>query len=51
MTCGHGNLIVAEQSGRSSSSTTSAFPLNTSTCARRSEHTLSGSKLAFRTRT
>ena len=34
---------VAERSGRPSSSTTSALPLNTSTCARRNEQTLSGS--------
>ena len=51
ITCGHGNLPVAEQSGRSSSSTTSAFPLKSRTWARLTEHTLSGSKLAFRTRT
>src|SRR6478672_8885856 len=51
MTCGHWNVSVAERSGRSSSSTTSAFPLKTRTWARRSEHTFSGSKLAFKTST
>src|ERR1044071_2827012 len=51
MTCGHWNVSVAERSGRSSSSTTSAFPLKTSTWARRKEHTFSGSSLAFRTST
>ena len=41
----------AECSWWSSSSSTSALPLKTSTCARRTVQTLRGSKLAFRTRT
>src|SRR6266576_3016728 len=34
ITCGHGYVLLAERSGCSSSSITSALPLNTSTCAR-----------------
>ena len=43
ITCGRANVSVAEWSGISCSSRTSAFPLNTSTCARRTEQTFSGS--------
>src|SRR6058998_740996 len=43
ITCGHGYVLLAERRGCSSSSITSALPLNTSTCARLTDVTFSGS--------
>src|SRR5262245_3270274 len=43
ITCGHGYVSLAEWSGLSSSSITSALPLNTSTCARLTDVTFNGS--------
>jgi hypothetical protein len=43
ITCGHGKAPVADLRGWSSSSITSALPLKTSTCARRTVVTFSGS--------
>ena len=43
ITCGHTKDLSAERSGRSRLSMISALPFHTRTCARRSEHTFSGS--------
>ena len=43
ITWGRAYVFVAVRSGSSSRSTTSAFPFQTSTCARRVEHTFNGS--------
>jgi hypothetical protein len=42
-TCGQAKVVSADRSGLSSTSTSSAFCLCTSTCARLTEQTFSGS--------
>ena len=51
MTCGQGYVSEAECSRWPRASSTSALPLKTRTCARRTVQTFRGSKLAFKTRT
>src|SRR3954454_10228069 len=51
MTVGWGKVAEAERISRSDAAITSALSLRSSTHARRTEHTLSGSKVALRTST